>query len=239
MKKVLSVVLAISMVLALAIPAFASSTEAEADEKTGVYGAKLEKDTEVEAPIIKVMVPAAADITVNPYKMEVDVSAAQDGSDKKQDQIINPVQYIENQSNVGIKVSASLTATPASGSKAVLATTSTQGKTSPTTKSVFLFLETEVVDSATSEPADDNWGTYDAKKTPNKVVAAAKAAAAKEVGTLAAGTGTAAASAGGFLAFRVCGDAASAPTVAWDSADVMSTSIAFTFDPVMNVVDEG
>ena len=118
------------------------------------------------------------------------------------DQIISATQYITNASNVAIKVGAEVTGT-AAGNLA-FATASTQTK-AVLTNSVFMYFEMDVADKTDTKKAD--------------------------MLTLASGTGTAAASAGGYAAFHLAGDAASTPTTAWAAADKADVAIAFTFTP--------
>jgi len=86
-----------------------------------------------QAPTIKITVPATGTVTVNPYKMAVSVG----GSDVT-DQIISATQFIDNASDVAVKVSAQVTGT-AAGNLA-FATASTQTK-AVTTNSVFMYFE--------------------------------------------------------------------------------------------------
>ena len=210
-KKFLSLLLAMVMTLALAVPALAADTDLE--QSTEITGT-------TQAPTIKITVPSTGSVIVNPYKMEVTL-----GSDKKTDQIVGAVQYIENASDVALKVSAEVTGKPAGN--LAFATATTQGTKAVTTNSVFMYFEMEVTDDSSTEPT---WGTYDSKST-KQILVGAKAVKKADMVTLAAGDGTDAASTGGYAAFHLAGDAASAPTTAWTGADKADVSIAFTFTP--------
>ncbi|MDE6934378.1 MAG: hypothetical protein K2P26_02085, partial [Oscillospiraceae bacterium] len=174
-----------------------------------------------QAPTIKITVPATGTVTVNPYKMAVSVS----GSDVT-DQIISATQFIENASDVALKVSAEVTGT-AAGNLA-FATASTQGSRAPTTNSVFMYFEMVASDDGSTEPT---WATAYDSKAATQILVSTKATKKADMLTLAAGTGTAAASAGGYAAFHLAGDAASTPTTAWAAADKADVAIAFTFTP--------
>ncbi|MDE6933718.1 MAG: hypothetical protein K2P37_13630 [Oscillospiraceae bacterium] len=213
-KKIMSSALAGVMALSLAVPAFAADGDLE--QSTAITGT-------TQAPTIKITVPATGTVTVNPYKMEVTV-----GSDKKTDQIISATQYIENASNVAIKVSAQVTGT-AAGNLA-FATATTQGTKAVTTNSVFMYFEMDVADK-NDGTADPTWATAYDSKSATQILISTKATKKADMLTLAAGTGTAAASTGGYAAFHLAGDAASAPTSAWTDADKADVAIAFTFTP--------
>lgn len=211
-KKLVSTALAGAMALSLSVPVFAADTDLE--QSTNITGT-------TQAPTIKITVPATGAVTVNPYKMAVSVG----GSDVT-DQIISATQYIENASDVALKVSAEVTGT-AAGNLA-FATASTQGSRAPTTNSVFMYFEMVASDDGSTEPT---WATaYDSKAT-TQILVSTKATKKADMLTLAAGTGTAAASAGGYAAFHLAGDAASTPTTAWAAADKADVAIAFTFTP--------
>ena len=214
-KKLVSTALAGAMALSLSVPAFASgNTDTSLSQSTDITGS-------TQAPTIKITVPAAGTVTVNPYKMAVSVG----GSDVT-DQIISATQFIENASDVALKVSAEMTGT-AAGNLA-FATASTQGSRAPTTNSVFMYFEMVASDDGSTEPT---WATaYDSKAT-TQILVSTKATKKADMLTLAAGTGTAAASAGGYAAFHLAGDAASTPTTAWAAADKADVAIAFTFTP--------
>ena len=213
-KKIMSTALAGAMALSLSVPAFAAAnSDTSLEQNTAITGT-------TQAPTIKITVPATGAVTVNPYKMEVTV-----GSDTKTDQIISATQFIENASDVAVKVSAQVTGT-AAGNLA-FATASTQTK-AVTTNSVFMYFEMVASDDGSTEPT---WATaYDSKST-TQILVSTKATKKADMLTLAAGTGTAAASTGGYAAFHLAGDAASTPTTAWAAADKADVAIAFTFTP--------
>ena len=213
-KKLVSTALAGAMALSLSVPAFAADTDLE--QSTNITGT-------TQAPTIKITVPAAGTVVVNPYKMSVTPDG---GSTAVTDQIISATQFIENASDVALKVSAEVTGT-AAGNLA-FATASTQGSRAPTTNSVFMYFEMLASDNNSTEPT---WATaYDSKAT-TQILVSTKATKKADMLTLAAGTGTAAASAGGYAAFHLAGDAASTPTTAWAAADKADVAIAFTFTP--------
>ena len=126
-KKIMSTALAGVMALSLAVPAFAAANaETALEQNTAITGT-------TQAPTIKITVPATGTVTVHPYKMAVSVG----GSDVT-DQIISATQFIENASDVAVKVSAQVTGTAAAN--LAFATASTQTK-AVTTNSVFMYFE--------------------------------------------------------------------------------------------------
>lgn len=207
MKKVLSLVLALAMVLTLAVPAFAgSSTPSNTTDITGT----------TKAPTITVTVPASAAVTVNPYKMEVTV-----GSDKVSDQIIFATQYVENTSDVALVFD--VTVTGKKEGNAIFSTTSTAGKI-VATNSVFLYAEFGAA-TADDGSGDPTWGNAFDTKATNMVAISDKAVTKKAVAELAATDGSTA----NYLAFKLAGDASSQPTTAWTASDKVGATIAFTF----------
>lgn len=208
-KKIMSTALASIMALSLAVPAFAADTDlTQSSEITGT----------TSAPTIKITVPATGAVTVNPYKMEVTV-----GSDTKTDQIISATQYIKNESDVALNVSAEVTGKPAGN--LALATATTQGTKAVTTNSVFMYFE---IGEATADDGsgDPTWGTAYDSKSEKQILVGAKAVKKANMLTMAAGDTTAT-----YAAYHLTGDAASAPTTAWTGNDKVDVSIAFTFTP--------
>lgn len=221
-KKLATLALAGAMTLSLAAPAFASgNTETSLTQSSAITGT-------TQAPTIKITVPATGSVVVNPYKMEVLPTGGTAGTDEVQDQIVSATQWIENASDVAIKVSAAVSATVSGNAK--LATATTVSTKPVTTNSIYLYLEAKPTDDGTTAVAD--WsGAVTA-------VAAAKGTV-KELGTLAKGDGTDAGSTGGYMAYHLAGDAVEAPAVAWTANDKVDVTIAFTFAPVADTVSAG
>lgn len=215
-KKIMSTALAGAMALSLSVPAFAAAnSNTSLEQNTAITGT-------TQAPTIKITVPDTGAVVVNPYKMSVTPDG---GSTAVTDQIISATQFIENASDVAVKVSAQVTGT-AAGNLA-FATASTQTK-AVTTNSVFMYFEMVASDDGSTEPT---WATAYDSKSATQILISTKATKKADMLTLAAGTGTAAASAGGYAAFHLAGDAASTPTTAWAAADKADVAIAFTFTP--------
>lgn len=230
-KKVATLVLAGAMALSMAVPAFAADTDLE--QSTEITGT-------TQTPTISISVPATGAVVLNPYKMSVDLSEDQDGSEVVTNQIISATNYIKNKTDVALAVSATVTGKVAG--EAVFATATTQGTKAVTTKSAFVYLE--VIDTGAGEdgdatapataPTDASWKAYDAKAV-NQVLLSAKAVTKANMLTVPA----VAADNSSFIAFRLAGDAASAPTKAWTSADTVSATIAFTFTPTVQATGTG
>ena len=222
-KKLVSTALAGVMALSMTATAFAADTDLQqTSEITGT----------TQTPTISISVPATGDVILNPYKMSVDISEAQDGSDMVTNQIISANTFIKNKTDVALSVSATVTGKTAG--EAVFATATTQGSKAVTTKSAFVYLE--VIDAgagdddSATEPTtaltDASWKAYDAKAA-NQALLSAKAVTKANMLTVPA----VADGASSFIAYRLAGDAASAPTKAWTSADTVGANIAFTITP--------
>lgn len=237
-KKFASLCMASVMALAMAVPAFASSGT------VGATGGQTVVDGEVKAPVIKVSVPTSADLVVNPYGLSVDVSADQDGSAMKTDQIIFATQYIKNLSQSNVKVSVSATGTTSDTKAITFATAPISTATkAPTTKQVFMYMEVVQNDDDTTEPTTWKSG-FDAKANPNQVAIAAKAVSLNNVVTLAAANWSAydstdsdpdstisAATTKGYAAITLKGDCAGDVPTAWTEADTVTVTLAYTFTP--------
>lgn len=211
MKKILSLALALALVLTLTVPAFAGSTTTTPTNATEFTGS-------TEAPTVSVTVPASATFVVNPYKMSVQNAAGDDVTD----QVVAATQYVTNLSDVPLTVDVTVTGT--TEGNAAFATSSTQGSRAPTTNSVFLYAEFGAA-TANDGSADPTWGTAYSTTATNQVLVGARATSKKGVAKLAATDGSAA----NYLAYKLAGDAASAPTTAWTDADKVKVSVAFTF----------
>ncbi len=217
MKKITSLALSGALALSLSAPAFAAET------------ATMNYEGSVQAPAIAVTVPDSGTIVLNPYKMSFTPDGA---SDAVTDQVYSGTQYIYSESNVPLKVSASVTGTlPTSQDKANAVTFATApistAKTQPTTKNVFMYFELVATEDNTSEV---EWATSFDSKSTNQILLSAKATEKKDIITLPVATvnGNTTTPAG-YGAFRVTGDAVSAPANAWTEDDAVTAAVAFTF----------
>lgn len=214
MKKFVSMVMALVMVMALAVPAFADPLDAT----TIKDGAETTLTGTTKAPTISVTVPATATFTFNPYQMTVQDG---DGNDV-QDQFVSANQAVVNNSDVAINVSATVTADV--GGEAKLAAKSAAKATD---NSVYVFAKFA---ASTAEADDFKWTDKGVKAT--QIVAVADNAKETSLGTLAAKTNDATTS----LYYTISGDAAQTPETAWATTDTVSVTIAFTFAPSANAV---
>lgn len=222
-KKIVSSALASALAFSMAVPAFAASSDLTA---TTNYEGTL------QAPTISITVMDSGSVIVNPYKMSVTPS----GGSATTDQIISPVQYITNASNVALNVSATVTGKLPTGKKDVtFATATTQNASKPlTTNSIFMYFEIAPASSATDVPSwPENYNAKPAADQETKqVLVAAKATTASNLLTLDVGNTT-----NTFAAYRLTGDAVSSPTRAWAEDDAVSVSVAFTFTPTVVAAD--
>lgn len=211
MKKVLSVVLALALVLTLAVPSFAANITDSAKAAEGITQA-ITGTTNV--PTIAVTVPTTGTIVLNPYKLSYDDSADQDGSGSNTDQVISATQYIVNGSSVPVVVSASVKATPAGNAK--LATKTLVGDTKTLTNSAYLYFEAKTADDNTTAVTDWSGATQQVLGTAAKKIALPTMAADVDGSTPT------------YLAYHIAGDAVANPTTAWTTADKYDVEIVFT-----------
>lgn len=246
MKKVISLVLALTLVLALAVPAFAAGPNVS-NASQMASGVETTITGQVEVGTIKVTVPTAAKIVVNPYNLEVKVNADgtvnSSGTITSKGAIISPTQRISSQSTMPIDVNVAITGT-AEGD-ATFATASTRGATPATTKSVMLVFdmvpEAAAATLGTADLAADAWNvkqvvsntgvvSYTGFDPTKSVIVSASEKKVEKICRMEATDGTKFSAA----AFHFTGDAAAAPTNAWTSADKVGAKIVFTFTAANN-----
>lgn len=225
-KKLLAIAAASTMLIGSAIgvtaatqsisnTATASITTADA---SGNYTTSLSAGGVVQTPTIKLIVPTASGIIINPYGME-----AVKGTTAVTDQIISEIQTIANESDVPIKVDVTVVAQPGSGSAAVIASGTQAAKT---TKSVCLIYEA-VKGSAAPSTISAHVAVNKSADASVQLTSASAGVKASTV-TLDKKDGTAP-----NYYFYVTGDAAKAPSIAWTAADTIDISYAFTFTPTL------
>lgn len=229
MKKVLSFVLALVLVLAVTVPAFATSstpTQEITDPSKLATGVTNKVTGATSVGTLKLTVPTANGVVLNPYGLSLKVNniGAVDDTNgtAKTTQIISPAQAIKSESTSKIKVSVVTTGTV--GGNAKFATESLASDTDTKTNSVFL--KFVAADPGASDVATDALAPI-TKGSADEIVISAKASTKAEIGTLAAGD-----SAAQYLVYQLQGDAIKAPTTPWTTRDTVSVTLAFTFDPV-------
>lgn len=217
MKKVLSLVLAMALILAVAVPAFATETTLT-DPAKAATGASTTVTATPKVPTINVVVPKTASVVVNPYQMSVGEGAA-----ASQDQIISATSYITNKSDIKLNVGVSVTGKAGSGVTLASATAVSE-------KTNSVFLKFGINNSA------DNTSPLDFSTLPAANTVVVSATKQDITGLELAATTE---SAPNYLAFAVTGDAATAPDKPWTAAMTVTTTVAFTFTPVANTVAAG
>lgn len=233
-KKLTALLLAGLMAMSLVTSAFATSTTTDVTDAS--KGATVKVTGESIVPTIKLVVPNGGKIVLNPYAMKIkatlDGKATSSDSDPLTDKVLSAVNYIENQSDVAVKVGVTVTGTAATGvtfAKASVAETANKDK------QVFVQLVMKSVSVAdygnkattpiTLDPDDDTKLTLSATAVTLK---------AEDQITLDAGTGSALSSTGtaeGILAFQFQGDTSATPTTPWTNRDTVGATLAFTFAP--------
>lgn len=222
MKKVLSVVLALAMVLALAVPAFATDNTSLADIGKAATGASTDMKGETKVPTIDIVVPKNASIIVNPYQ----ISVTPTGGTATQDTVISPVYYITNKSDIKLDVGMTVTGKAGSGvSFADAAPTSSE-----TANAVYLKFEA----APTATQAEPTWASATGVQSVKVTKTAQKLEGATGIKMDAASTSTP-----NYIAYHVSGSAATAPTKPWTTAMTAGVTVAFTFKPIANTVGGG
>jgi hypothetical protein len=130
-KKILSVVLALTMVFGMSMASFATTLNGASGAATG---SEITATSTTTLPVIKITVPTNPTIVVNPFQLTVGEGAA-----ARTDQILAPVQEIKSESNVPVAVNvASFKATVPESSTITIAKSSAA---KATTKSAYITLK--------------------------------------------------------------------------------------------------
>jgi hypothetical protein len=220
LKKILSLTMALAMAFALAIPALADTVVEDSTSTT------ISSTATPTTGSIKVTIPAANAIVLNPYSMKVTAN----GKDNYH-QVIHPAVFCKNESQFPLKVNATVTGDTSNGQAALV---STLPKDTTTTKDVFLYVEFGVTESNTVQPT---WATEYNKSNTNQLLVTptpaqgAAAPAAKTVMTLSPGNVT-----NNYLWYKFDGVVAKSPATAWAAADTVVAALALTFLPTIDTV---
>jgi len=115
-KRILAVAMVATMILGSSMIAFAqeSVTADIQDNGKGVYTTSVTTNTTFQAPIVKVVVPTATPVYLNPYKIKTTIAAVEGVNEAVTDsveQIVAGSYTISNMSNVPVKVDPTFTAT--------------------------------------------------------------------------------------------------------------------------------
>lgn len=223
MKKMTALALAVVMCLSLAVSAFA------ADVTDATKGANVKVSGVTTVPTIKIEVPTAAAVVLNPYAMKLksDLSGVIDTSGTNQEKVISPVYAVINKSNIDIKVgvTATGTATGVTFAKASVAAVANKDKQA----FVKLVMKGASKTDATTGLASNTFANTDPSLVLSTTAASLKA---DQQVTMVAGDGTDAAATGNAaMVFQFQGDTSATPTTPWTNKDVVGATLAFTFAP--------
>lgn len=238
MKKVLSLVLALTLVLALGIPAFAGGDTTLSDASGFASGAATNIAGTTEGLTLKVTVPSSGAVTVNPYNLSVTPS----GGTATTDTIISATQRIKSETKAPLSVSVTLEGTPAGDAKFAA---EPQRATNPPVADKTIFLGFEIFPegaAATAPTTDPSWkavltrkddGTTDLQIGEGAAVAAVSATAVTydDVCTLEACDATKVVST---AAYHLIGDTGLNPDAPWTASDKVDVKITFTFGVLGN-----
>lgn len=225
MKKVLSFVLVLALVLAVAVPAFAAAEGSNKLEQSTKYTGTTEVAT------IAIVVPASGSFVVNPYKMTLENIDGVTGDALKAQVVSAPVQVVNN-STLAMQVKGTVTGTIAGNAKFAVGNEDGDALTETEAGQNAVLLQFKI-------SAPKAGGTAAAVATAQETVTV-KASAVKfgEVTDDYAGITLAAAGTGATNAIDVQfgGIASDAPKTPWTAADKVSATVAYTFTPVANTV---
>jgi hypothetical protein len=245
MKKFISMMMALALTFALAIPAFAGEVSSGSSRTFSASGSaslaasgqyQFNMGAAVNIPTINVYVPTANTntdkVVLNPYGLKYTL----DGEELT-DQIISTPIYLGSLSNVPLKVGMNVKATVAGN--AALGTKSFAEDTKTTTNSVFLW--GQVVDGGSGASVDLTAtpsgfaSAYDATegKTGSMILVGADVTRTGLYTIPAADDATDTTNTNWACA-KFFGDAVKAPTTPWANGDTVTLAITFTFTPSMD-----
>ena len=205
MKK--KVLLCVVLVLLLSGTAFASGNQHN-----------TEVDTRCNLPEVSVTVPSSAEVFINPYKLPITIESTETTA-----QIISTPACIENQSEVPISVSVTVTGTIKEESDMRLYSYSTQDPDlALTSKAAFVYFEMQAAAGLNQASWDSE---YDLDK--HLVVRSGTSRLKKNIAVIAQADQPK-----HFGVFRLTGDCVPVPRYPWTEADGIEVEIAFTFAPL-------
>lgn len=241
-KRIISLLMAAAMTLSVGVSAYATSTDVNITTSDKLStGGTVKVTGETNVGVVKVTVPTAGKLVINPYSLNYKV----DDTTTKTDQVIYPTQYITSNSTASLDVTATVAGLPSNNAKLVAEpfdpiATHTAGEKVP--NNLFLVMQTKDV-AAAATPTEPTWTAID-KDTDittgdfaddgngyfHALVVSARGTATK-VGKLAASTDTADDAQQTYVAFRLAGLAEKNPSTPWTDKDKVTATIAFTFAP--------
>ncbi len=208
--KILASLLALSLCIGLAVPAFAADTElgTTANKNT----AEITVTSELKLPTIKVTIGSPDKIIVNPYGMAVTVNSAE-----VHDTLITAPALLKNESHVDVEISA------------VPTVTVSQDVTVQEDGGVIADGTTKKTISMTLYMAPNATGTNTAQTLTGSEDGVSSAPVKKNGSEAAKITLGAGATAATFGSYQIKGYSAGTD---WASGDTISTKIAFSIAPV-------
>jgi len=244
MKKFISMMMALAMTFALAIPAFASSVRevstfsasgSAALASSGQYNFAMTGSLKV--PTINVYVPVSGDgdqIILNPYGLKYTLGSQANLTD----QVISTPIVLGSLSDVAMKVGMTVKATTAGN--AALATKSLAEDTKTTTNSVFMWGQVVGVsgesDKVTALPTFATEYDETAGKSGDMILVKAGDTGSTRTGlyTIPPSSDPTDVAKTNWACVKFSGNAVKAPTIPWANTDKVDLAITFTFTPSMN-----
>lgn len=241
-KRIISLLMAAAMTLSVGVSAYATSTDVNITTSDKLStGGTVKVTGETNVGVVKVTVPTAGKLVINPYSLNYKV----DDTTTKTDQVIYPTQYITSNSTASLDVTATVAGLPSNNAKLVAepfdpVLAHAAGEKVP--NNLFLVMQTKDV-AAGVTPTAPTWTAID-KDTDitqgdfaddgngyfHALVVSTRGTATK-VGKLAASTDTADDAQQTYVAFRLAGLAEKNPSTPWTDKDKVTATIAFTFAP--------
>ena len=240
-KRIISLIMAAAMTLSVGASALASSEVTISGAEKLATGGTVKVAGETTVGTVKVVVPTAGKLVVNPYALSYKV----DDTTTKRDQVIYPAQYIASNSTAALDVTATVTGMVSGNAKLVAEPFDPVAEHADGVKAANnLFLVLQTADCAAgATPTEPSWTTIDKDSDITQgdfvadttgythAVVVSTRGTPTLVGKLAASTDTADDTKTTYVAFRLAGLAEKNPFTPWTASDKVTATIAFTFAP--------
>lgn len=201
-------------ILLLVVLALVLSTQAFASREQ--YSTKI--DAVCNLPEISVIVPATAEIFINPYQLTLSIEGTNTNA-----QIVSSPACIENKSEVPLSVTVTLNCDVDPKSDMRLVTSSTRGE-NINRKYAFIYFEIQANNSSNA-----NRATWDSEFDEERHIIVRDGETRPRTNMV---TIDQADRSNHFGAFRLTGDCVSEPRDPWTESDKIDVAITFTFTPL-------
>jgi hypothetical protein len=230
LKKIASLFLAMVMILALAVPAFATVTYSDKNaQNVTMKGATATAKIQVSLPSGGALTNS---FVLNPYNVKYKLavagaSEAEATAAEMAKQVVSPILNITNATNCKMQVDVTVTTTLGGNLKLLTAPYATDAEKTDTKNNAFLYVNMTANNAAAADNTTTDINTYN--ETTSIVL---KSGDVKKTNLLQ--TNAATADNPNYIYIQFGGQMAQAATTPWTEKDTATVAFAFTFTPNPN-----